>query len=146
MVLALALAACTPTTTVSTLNTHPAHREPPVLPEGTTALAAHIQAPRVSRSSPPRPALQDGPGMGGGFGYGSVLNWEALRQCESGGNYHDRRNPIDRGAYQFDRSTWASVGGAGDPADAQPAEQDARAQALYDQRGRAPWPTCGALL
>jgi hypothetical protein len=67
-----------------------------------------------------------------------------IRQCESGGNYH----AIDptgtyRGAYQFDRRTWATVGGTGDPAAAPPAEQDARAQALYNQRGSAPWPICG---
>lgn len=45
------------------------------------------------------------------------------------------------GAYQFDRQTWQSVGGSGNPADASPAEQDARAWALYEQRGLSPWPT-----
>jgi len=45
------------------------------------------------------------------------------------------------GAYQFDRQTWASVGGTGNPAHASPAEQDARAWALYESRGLSPWPT-----
>lgn len=45
------------------------------------------------------------------------------------------------GAYQFDLQTWAGVGGAGNPAHASPAEQDMRAQMLYDRRGLAPWPT-----
>lgn len=45
------------------------------------------------------------------------------------------------GAYQFDLTTWRSVGGTGNPAHASPAEQDARAWALYQSRGLAPWPT-----
>ncbi len=45
------------------------------------------------------------------------------------------------GAYQFDLSTWASVGGTGLPSDASPAEQDMRASLLIDRRGLAPWPT-----
>jgi hypothetical protein len=45
------------------------------------------------------------------------------------------------GAYQFTLGTWASVGGTGNPAHASPAEQDARAWALYLSRGLQPWPT-----
>lgn len=45
------------------------------------------------------------------------------------------------GAYQFDLPTWRSVGGSGNPAHASPAEQDMRAQMLYDSRGLQPWPT-----
>lgn len=45
------------------------------------------------------------------------------------------------GAYQFDLQTWRSVGGSGNPAHASPTEQDARAWALYQSRGLAPWPT-----
>ncbi|MPY94481.1 MAG: hypothetical protein GEV08_15905 [Acidimicrobiia bacterium] len=70
--------------------------------------------------------------------------WEQLRQCESGGNYQSKSNPLYRGAYQFGYSTWESVGGTGDPADAPPEEQDARAYALYLLRGWSPWPNCGA--
>ncbi len=72
--------------------------------------------------------------------------WEQLRQCESGGNYQSRSNSLYRGAYQFGYSTWESVGGTGDPADAPPAEQDARAYALYLLRGASPWPECGRYL
>ena len=79
-------------------------------------------------------------------GSGSHLNWPALRQCESSGNYHDRDSLTYRGAYQFDRTTWQSVGGHGDPADATPTEQDLRARRLYNLRGRQPWPVCGRQL
>ena len=37
-----------------------------------------------------------------------------------------------------------SVGGSGDPAAASPAEQDMRAQMLYEQSGSSPWPVCGS--
>jgi hypothetical protein len=77
--------------------------------------------------------------------------WEALRQCESNGNY-TITNPSGkyRGAYQFDRSTWNSVAERHDPslvgvdpAAASPADQDAMALALYSERGARPWPHCG---
>ncbi len=45
------------------------------------------------------------------------------------------------GAYQFTWSTWVSVGGSGNPAHAEPDEQDARAWRLYLRDGLAPWPT-----
>ena len=48
-----------------------------------------------------------------------------------------------RGKYQFDRPTWASVGGTGDPAAAPVAEQDRRAAILYARVGRSAWPVCG---
>ena len=77
----------------------------------------------------------------GGGGGGSSL--DAIRQCESGGNYQAvSSSGTYRGAYQFDQQTWESVGGTGDPAAASPSEQDARAQMLYAQRGSSPW-ACG---
>ncbi len=65
--------------------------------------------------------------------------WLKLRMCESSNNYADKYNPNYRGAYQFSFSTWASVGGSGDPANASPSEQDSRAQMLYNLRGWSPW-------
>jgi hypothetical protein len=65
-----------------------------------------------------------------------------IRSYESGGDY-GAVSPSGQylGAYQFDLQTWRSVGGSGNPANAAPAEQDARAWALYESRGLAPWPT-----
>lgn len=73
-------------------------------------------------------------------------DWAALRRCESGGDYANKRNPTYRGAYQFSRSTWASVGGHGDPADAAAEEQDMRARRLFQRSGRGQWPGCGRRL
>jgi hypothetical protein len=77
----------------------------------------------------------------GGAGTSAAL--QRIAQCESGGDptavSPDGRY---RGKYQFDRATWRAMGGSGDPAAAPEAEQDWRAQQLYDQRGGAAWPSC----
>jgi uncharacterized protein YabE (DUF348 family) len=75
------------------------------------------------------------------------LNWAALAACESGG----RPDAVSasgkyRGMYQFSTSTWASVGGSGDPAAASAEEQTARAQMLYNRSGAGQWPHCGSRL
>ena len=75
---------------------------------------------------------------------GSGGNLAAIRACESSGNYGAvSADGLYGGAYQFDRQTWQSVGGSGNPATASPAEQDARASQLWSQRGSNPWPNCG---
>lgn len=75
-------------------------------------------------------------------GAGSTLS--AIAACESGGDPHAiGGGGAFRGKYQFTYSTWASVGGSGDPAAASEAEQDQRAAALYEREGPSPWPVCG---
>ncbi|MBW3642205.1 MAG: transglycosylase family protein, partial [Actinobacteria bacterium] len=68
-------------------------------------------------------------------------NLAGIRNCESSGDYGAvSANGRYRGAYQFDRQTWAAVGGSGDPAAASADEQDRRAAILYRQRGTSAWP------
>jgi hypothetical protein len=85
---------------------------------------------------------------GGGGGHSSVHvppQLQRIAQCESGGDPHAiSSDGTYRGKYQFDRQTWRSMGGNGDPARASEAEQDRRAVALYRDRGPSPWPACGA--
>ena len=69
--------------------------------------------------------------------------WAALRDCESTNNYLINTGNGYYGAYQFDQSTWESVGGTGRPHWAEPVVQDARARLLYARRGWPPWPICG---
>ena len=69
----------------------------------------------------------------------SASSWSALRQCESTNNYAINTGNGYYGAYQFDLSTWRSVGGSGSPSNASPAEQDYRALYLYRMRGWSPW-------
>jgi len=74
----------------------------------------------------------------------SATDWASLRQCESSGDYSIDTGNGYYGAYQFDQSTWNSVGGAGSPADAAKSEQDYRALYLYRMRGWSPW-VCATL-
>jgi hypothetical protein len=48
-----------------------------------------------------------------------------------------------RGMYQFSFSTWAVVGGTGDPAAASRWEQTWRAWLLLSRHGSGHWPVCG---
>jgi soluble lytic murein transglycosylase-like protein len=69
---------------------------------------------------------------------------ESIASCESGGDPTAvSSDGTYRGKYQFDRSTWASVGGSGDPAAAPEVEQDYRAALLYQRSGASAWPVCG---
>jgi uncharacterized protein YabE (DUF348 family) len=75
------------------------------------------------------------------------LNWDALADCESGGNpaavssggtYH--------GLYQFNVEMWQRMGGIGLPSEATPREQTYRAIRLYKAAGADQWPVCGSNL
>ncbi len=75
------------------------------------------------------------------------LDWAALAECESGGDPDIvSSNGLYHGLYQFSVPTWRSVGGSGLPSDASASEQTMRAQRLYDEQGRSPWPVCGSRL
>jgi peptidoglycan hydrolase-like protein with peptidoglycan-binding domain len=63
--------------------------------------------------------------------------------CESTNRYDINTGNGYYGAYQFDQSTWESVGGTGRPHEATPAEQDYRALILYRERGWEPWVCAG---
>ena len=68
----------------------------------------------------------------------------SIAQCESHGNPRAiSPGGTYRGKYQFSFSTWASVGGKGDPAAASETEQDRRAAILYRTGGPGHWPVCG---
>ena len=73
----------------------------------------------------------------------SSADWSKLRQCESSGNYGAVSGNGHYGAYQFDISTWRSVGGTGMPNQAGRSEQDYRALYLYRMRGWQPWACAG---
>jgi len=66
-----------------------------------------------------------------------------IAECESGGD-PTAVSPSGRyrGKYQFSQATWESLGGSGDPAEADEHVQDLYAAGLYRQRGLAPWPAC----
>jgi hypothetical protein len=108
-------------------------------------VAAHdgqAGAPKTGKTPPKPKPKAAAPAAGGAAGTPPQL--QAIAACESGGN----PSAVDstgtyRGKYQFDTSTWQSVGGSGDPAAAPEAEQDRRAAMLYSRSGAGQWPVCG---
>lgn len=116
--------------------------------EAEAQAAAEAQAQGAAVDSGGGGPVSDGATAGSGSGGNAQgPGWEKLRQCESGGNYSAvSANGLYHGAYQFDVGTWRSIGGQGLPSLASPAEQDLRAQLLYNERGSAPWPHCGKYL
>lgn len=68
---------------------------------------------------------------------------QRIAQCESGDNPRAvSSSGTYRGEYQFDRATWRSVGGHGDPARASEHEQDRRAAILLRRSHGSAWPNC----
>lgn len=85
-----------------------------------------------------------GIGVGGGGG-GSGLNWDALADKESGGNWSIDTGNGYTGGFQFDAATWAQYGGtqyAPTAGQATKQQQIAVAQAAYNARGggQTLWP------
>ncbi len=84
----------------------------------------------------------------------TAQQWEQLRRCTSNDNYqYSNPNGINFGAYEFRQPTWDDLARLHDPElvgvnprDADPADQDRMAYALYEERGWQPWPACAASL
>lgn len=72
--------------------------------------------------------------------------WEALAQCESGGNWSINTGNGYYGGLQFAPSSWAAAGGTGNPAAASKAEQIRVAENLLQMQGWGAWPSCAARL
>ncbi|MFC4021557.1 transglycosylase family protein [Micromonospora sp. GCM10011542] len=74
------------------------------------------------------------------------VNWDAIAQCESSGNWHINTGNGYYGGLQFSQSTWAGYGGKKYAARADLAtrgEQIAIAEKVLDGQGIGAWPTCG---
>jgi uncharacterized protein YabE (DUF348 family) len=79
----------------------------------------------------------------------SGLNWDAVANCESGGNWHIDTGNGFYGGLQFDAGTWLSNGGGSYASRADLAsreQQIAIGTKLYSARGASPWPVCGQYL
>jgi hypothetical protein len=72
------------------------------------------------------------------------VNWDAIAQCESGGNWSTNTGNGAYGGLQFKQATWASNGGVGNPATAPRSEQVRVAENVLRTQGLGAWPKCGA--
>ncbi len=73
-----------------------------------------------------------------------TVNWDAIAQCESGGNWAINTGNGAYGGLQFKPATWAANGGVGSPANASRAEQIRVAENVLRKQGIGAWPKCGA--
>ncbi|MDJ0312848.1 transglycosylase family protein [Arthrobacter sp. H35-D1] len=83
---------------------------------------------------------------GTGANAASGGTWDALAQCESGGDWGISTGNGFSGGLQFTPSTWAAFGGAGAPQNASRAEQIAVAERVQAGQGWGAWPSCSAQL
>jgi resuscitation-promoting factor RpfC len=73
-----------------------------------------------------------------------TINWDAIAQCESGGNWASNTGNGHFGGLQFNQATWTSNGGLGSPATASREEQIRVADNVLRTQGLGAWPRCGA--
>ena len=70
-------------------------------------------------------------------------NWDAVAQCESGGNWTINTGNGYYGGLQFSLGTWQANGGSGLPHQASREEQIRVAQNVLRTQGIGAWPVCG---
>src|SRR4051794_40763516 len=76
----------------------------------------------------------------------SSVNWDAIAQCESGGNWSISTGNGFYGGLQFTRGTWKAYGGtkyASTANRASRSEQIAIAEKVLRGQGIGAWPVCG---
>lgn len=98
------------------------------------ATVAAISAAGIALSATGASAATDG------------ATWDALAQCESGGNWATNTGNGYTGGLQFSSTTWAAYGGTGSAADASREQQIAVAEQVQAAQGWEAWPSCAAQL
>ena len=107
--------------------------------ERAAARQAAQQQPTAAASAPSQ-SPQPPPASG-------AVNWDAIAQCESGGNWSINTGNGYYGGLQFSQQTWEANGGLtyAPRADlASRAAQIAVAEKVYAAGGLGAWPVCGA--
>ncbi|HET6949282.1 MAG TPA: transglycosylase family protein [Acidimicrobiales bacterium] len=97
----------------------------------------------------PEPASTEEPPADSGAGFGDpsdYATWDALAQCEAGGNWSINTGNGYYGGLQFSLSSWQSVGGTGLPSDASRETQILMGQRLQARSGWGSWPACSSKL
>ena len=118
----------------------PAPEVPP--PPAPAGLDSNLPMPPVPDAPPPPPPAPDAPPAPPVHKAYSV-NWDAIAQCESGGNWGISTGNGFSGGLQFTASTWHANGGSGSPAGASREEQIRVAENVLHAQGIGAWPVCG---
>lgn len=72
------------------------------------------------------------------------IDWDAIAQCESGGNWAANTGNGLYGGLQTSQATWDSNGGVGSPAAASPQQQIEVADNIMKTQGPGAWPKCSS--
>src|SRR4051812_50132083 len=83
-------------------------------------------------------------GLAAGTANADGVNWDAVAQCESGGNWGTSTGNGYYGGLQFTQSTWEANGGSGSAAGASREQQIQVANNVLATQGIGAWPGCGA--
>jgi Transglycosylase-like domain len=113
----------------------------------TTAPPTTTTEPPTTTTAPPPEETPAPPSTGGGIGDpGDYATWDALADCESGGNWAANTGNGYYGGLQFSASTWQAVGGTGLPSEHSRETQIHFGQILQARSGWGQWPHCSAEL
>ncbi|WP_298254532.1 transglycosylase family protein [uncultured Arthrobacter sp.] len=80
--------------------------------------------------------------LGSAAGAANAAPWDAVAQCESGGDWGINTGNGYYGGLQFSPTTWDEFGGAGNPQDATREQQIAVAEKVLAKQGWGAWPSC----
>jgi hypothetical protein len=104
--------------------------------EATLVAEATPAPPTAAAPAAPQPVVT----------YDGDTVWDALAQCESGGNWAINTGNGYYGGLQFSQGSWSAAGGSGSPADASREEQIRVAENLQSMQGWGAWPSCSSQL
>lgn len=107
-----------------------------VVPQTTTLLSTEQPESATVTPSDPAPLAQS-------QSQKWSVNWDAIAQCESGGNWGINTGNGYYGGLQHSLSTWRAYGGTGYPHQNSKEEQIRVAENVLRGQGIGAWPTCG---
>ena len=103
----------------------------------------HITKPLI-KSAITAGFIATGMSLSSGTADADAMNWEAVAQCESGGNWAANTGNGAYGGLQFKQATWEEYGGVGNPAKASKQQQIEVANRVLAGQGPGAWPKCGS--
>jgi hypothetical protein len=125
-----------PTTTAApapVVSAAPVTTAAPATTTTTAAPTTTTTAPKPTTTTTAAPALGDPD---------ATRTWDALADCESGGDWDKDTGNGYYGGLQFSQASWENVGGEGLPSEASKATQIEMGKRLQGRQGWAAWPTC----
>ena len=106
-------------------------------------VAAMTPPPTTTTTAPPPPPTTEAPPPPAPPAPSNGVNWDAIAQCESGGDWHINTGNGYYGGLQFAQGTWESYGGLQYAPRADLASREQQI-AVASGMGLSHWPHCGS--